>query len=175
MRTLRKIRIKMYSFFRRAGLMSSKRYMKKIVKLYIKLGIKFEGKPNWINPGVYFDSRDYSKIKIGNNVTISREVMFLTHDYSIYHAVKNIELADLENKKILFLMEIHIGENVFIGARASILPGTNIGNNSIIGAGAVVKGNIPENSIVIGNPAKVIGNVDEWAKKQLELKRYIYE
>lgn len=54
-----------------------------------------------------------------------------------------------------------IDENSFIGAGAIVLPGSRIGKNCIIGAGAVVKGNIEDNSIIVGNPAKKIGNTDK--------------
>jgi acetyltransferase-like isoleucine patch superfamily enzyme len=52
--------------------------------------------------------------------------------------------------------EIVIGDNVWIGAHSSILPGANIGRNSVIAAGAVVRGNIPENCLAGGVPAKII-------------------
>ncbi|WP_422446286.1 MULTISPECIES: acyltransferase [unclassified Endozoicomonas] len=49
-----------------------------------------------------------------------------------------------------------IGENCFIGAKSVILPGVVVGNNSVVAAGAVVTTNVPPNTIVAGNPAKVI-------------------
>lgn len=55
---------------------------------------------------------------------------------------------------------VRIGNNVWIGVRVIILKGINIGDNSIIGAGSVVTKNVPNNSIVVGNPAKVIRNTD---------------
>lgn len=51
---------------------------------------------------------------------------------------------------------IKIGNNVFIGFDCTILLNTTIGNNCIIGAGSVVRGNFPDNSVIIGNPAKVV-------------------
>lgn len=60
---------------------------------------------------------------------------------------------------------ISIGENSFIGCRCLILPNTEIGKNCIIGAGSVVKGRIPDNSVVVGNPAKIIGDVREFGAK----------
>mgnify|MGYP003310641021 CR=1 FL=1 len=49
-----------------------------------------------------------------------------------------------------------IGDNVHIGANATIIGGIKIGNNSVIGAGAVVVKDVPENAVVVGNPARVI-------------------
>lgn len=63
---------------------------------------------------------------------------------------------------------ITIAENVFIGLRVTILPNTVIGRNYIIGAGAVVKGNIPEGSVVVGNPAKVICSIEDYKKKCMQ-------
>ena len=56
---------------------------------------------------------------------------------------------------------VNIGKNVWIGSGSIILPGVTIGDNSIIGAGSVVTKNIAENSIAVGNPAKVIKTISE--------------
>lgn len=62
---------------------------------------------------------------------------------------------DLTGKKLTLL----IGGNVWIGENVVVLPGADIGKGSIIGANAVVKGKIPENSIAVGNPAHVVKNL----------------
>lgn len=67
--------------------------------------------------------------------------------------------------------EIHIGNNVFIGARSTILYGVNIGNNVIIGAGSIVTKDIPDNSIVAGAPAKFIKSFDDYISKMDELSK----
>ena len=54
-----------------------------------------------------------------------------------------------------------IGNNVWIGSGANILPGVSIGDNSIIGAGSIVIKDIPANSVAVGIPAKVIKNLDD--------------
>lgn len=59
----------------------------------------------------------------------------------------------------ILVAPITIRDNVFIGAFAIVLPGSNVGNNCIIGAGCVVKGMIPDNSVVIGNPCKIIKTI----------------
>ncbi len=58
-----------------------------------------------------------------------------------------------------------IGDNVFVGANAVVLAGSNIGDGCIIGAGAIVSKNIPPYSVVAGNPGKVIMKVDDYIKK----------
>jgi acetyltransferase-like isoleucine patch superfamily enzyme len=59
----------------------------------------------------------------------------------------------------------HIGENCFIGARSIVMPGVKIGDGSVIGAGSVVTKNVPPNSIVAGNPARVL-------QKDIEVEAY---
>lgn len=154
-------------------------YLKKYTQYLKDIGIQFTGeekKIKFIDTSVYFDGTDYSLISIGDNVTISREVMFLTHDYSITTAFCTIgkKIARHEGEPF-FLRGITIGNDTFIGARVSLLPGATIGNNCIIGACAVVKGNIPDNSIVIGNPAKIIGQTSAYAQKHFELQDYLIE
>ena len=92
-------------------------------------------------------------ISMGDNVTIS-DAYLLTHDGS--------------TKKFLGysrVRRIKIGNNVFIGAGAIILPGIEIGDNVIIGAGSVVTKDIPDNSLVVGNPAKIISTVTDYIEK----------
>ncbi|WP_106449761.1 acyltransferase [Trichococcus alkaliphilus] len=151
-------------------------YMRLFTNYLRRIGISINGKPKFINNDVYFDGNDYSKIILGDNITISREVMFLTHDYSITTAVEGTQMSGSHLKEELYFSKaITIGNNSFIGARASILPGTNIGNNVIIGAGSVVKGIIPDNSIVVGNPHQVIGKTDEWALSKMEENDFFSE
>ena len=56
---------------------------------------------------------------------------------------------------------VRIGRGTGIGERVSILPGSNIGKHCIIGSNSVVKGEIPDNSMVSGNPARIIGRMHE--------------
>ena len=61
--------------------------------------------------------------------------------------------------------DITVGENVFIGMRSIILPGTVIGDNVIIGAGSLVKGTIPSNTVWAGIPARQIQSIEEFSEK----------
>ena len=147
--------------------------MRYSVWYYRRLGIKIEGAITYICPDVYFDSADYSAITIQTGVTISREVLLLVHDYSVHTAMVNVGWNAPKGKTAHFIKPIKVGKDSFVGARATLLPGTEIGENCIIGTGSVVKGKIPDNSIVIGNPARVIGNTKDWARKKLEIKDWV--
>lgn len=145
-------------------------YMRLYIRYIKKIGIVLNGVPEYIHPSVIFDGKAYSQTFLGNHVVISRDVLFLNHDYSLSCALRAMDGSE---SKAHWVKNIKVGNNVFIGARCLILPGTNIGNNCIIGGGAVVKGCIPENSIVCGNPAKIIANTIDWAKQKKEKDDYL--
>lgn len=153
------------------------KYYLKHFPLYLKrMGVRFSGdieNTGFIASSAVFDSVAYANmIEIGENTTISSEVLFLVHDYSIGAAIRSVRPV---TKGALphFLKGIKIGNNVFIGAKAIILPGTTIGDNTIIGAGSVVKGNIPSGSVIAGNPAKVIKSTEDYALAHIEKKDFI--
>jgi acetyltransferase-like isoleucine patch superfamily enzyme len=88
-------------------------------------------------------------IEIGNHVAIADNALFITHDGGIWCLSEDPPVEDI------FGM-IKIGNNVHIGMQCTFLPNTTIGDNSMIGAGSVVRGRFPDNSIILGNPAKVV-------------------
>ena len=101
----------------------------------------------------YTNITDPQYVRIGNNVQLSNCSIF-GHDGSI-------SCLNRAYGKILDRVgKIDIRDNVYIGHGAIILPGVTIGPNAIIGAGAVVAKTIPPDSIVVGNPGKIIGSVD---------------
>lgn len=128
------------------------------------------GRPAYIDPSAYIDGMDYRKIHIADRVVISRNVTLLTHDLSLQRIFYALEL----NKGNLAgdLGDIYIDENSFIGANATLLPGTHIGKNSIVGACAVCKGMYPDNSIIVGNPGRVVKNSLEWGKEKYEQGKF---
>jgi len=91
-------------------------------------------------------------IEIGNHVAIAGGTLLITHDGAIWCFREEIRNADIFGK-------IKIGNNVFIGSNCTILPNTVIGNNCIVGAGSIVRGTFADNSVIIGNPAKVVLNM----------------
>ncbi len=111
-----------------------------------KLGVKI-GKDCHVYT-LNFSSEPYL-IEIGDHVAIAWGTRFITHD-----GAGNWCFPDEVDGGIFG--RITIGNNVFIGEQSIILPNTVIGNNCIIGAGSVVRGKIPDNSVIIGNPAKIV-------------------
>lgn len=92
-------------------------------------------------------------ITIGNNVTLSN-AKILAHDGSTKRYLGYSRVG-----------RVTIGDNVFVGAGAIILPGVTIGDNVIVGAGAVIAKDVPNDSVVVGNPAKVIGSTAAYIEK----------
>lgn len=137
------------------------------IRLLKKLGLNI-GKPIYIDYTAYIDSADYSLITIKDNVVISRKVSILTHDYSPARAFYAVEGVQNFTR---VLKEVYIGENSFIGMNSIILPGSHIGKNCIIGAGSVIKGDIADNSVYVGNPAKRICSIEDIYEKYKNYKK----
>lgn len=94
---------------------------------------------------------DEAKVMIGDNVFIGPNVSF----YTACHPLE----AEERNRLIEWAEPITIGNNVWIGGSVTIVPGVTIGDNCVIGAGAVVTKSFPENCLIAGNPAKVIRRI----------------
>lgn len=101
-------------------------------------------------------------VSIGNNCKITSGVTILAHDYSVSVARRKF------GQFVGGSLPVSIGENVFIGIGSTILMGTTIGKNCIVGANSVVKGNFPDDSVIAGNPAKVICSIDDFYNKNLK-------
>lgn len=107
-----------------------------------------------------------NQVSIHNNVKVASYVYFCTHD--IIHSVFNDDPNLINREYNEYFGEIEIFDNVFIGANSTIMYGVRIGPNAIIAAGSVVTKDVPEGTVVGGNPAKVIGSYDEVAKERYE-------
>jgi len=127
-------------------------------KTAIKKGMKV-GKGVTVMGGCNFGSEPYL-ITLHDNVRISNNVSFITHDggnWSFRHWNGYEEVNHFG--------KIEIDEYTFIGANATIMPGVHIGKNCCIGVGSVVTKSIPDNSVVVGVPAKVIMSTEQYAMK----------
>lgn len=97
-------------------------------------------------------------ITLGNNVHITDGVKFITHDGGTLLLRDKIPDAEITKP-------IVVGNDVYIGNNVILLPGVNIGNRVIIGAGAIVTKDIPDNSVAVGIPARAIKTFDEYFEK----------
>lgn len=105
------------------------------------------GKRVFINSGCCF--QDQGGITLGDNVLIGQQVVIAT----LNHAFEPDRRGDMLPAPVV------IGNNVWVGAKAVILPGVTIGDGAIIAAGAVVTKDVPANTVVGGVPAKIIKTV----------------
>ncbi len=106
------------------------------------------GKNVFINSGCRF--QDQGGIRIGDGALIGHNVVMAT----LNHDIDPRKRSDMHPKPIF------IGNNVWIGANATILPGVRIGDGAIVAAGAVVTKNVPSNVIVGGVPATIIKRIE---------------
>ena len=100
-------------------------------------------------------------ITIGDNFRASQNVYFVTHDGAV-SVIRNLypEYQDIDS-----FGTIQIGDNVFIGINCTILPGSIIEDNVIVGAGSLIKGKLEKNSVYAGVPAKKIMSVEDYKEK----------
>jgi maltose O-acetyltransferase len=115
------------------------------------------GRGTFVARDAYLDPGHPWLITIGEDSGLSPRTIVMVHDASMKHHMGHTRIA-----------RVVIGDRVFVGAGAIILPGTRIGNDSVVGAGAVVRGDIPAGSMVVGNPAKVVSDVEsvtEWHRQ----------
>ena len=90
----------------------------------------------------------------GKNVLVASNVFITDFNHGISE-LPNVAFFE----QPLIVKDVHIGSNVWIGQNVVILPGVSIGDNCVIGAGAIVSKSIPKNSIAVGNPAKVVKKI----------------
>ena len=99
----------------------------------------------------------FKRIEIGDNVRIGANCVIMDADFH------------LEDPRSGTPQPIKIGDRVWLGANVVVMKGVTIGNNSIIGMNSVVTNDIPENSVAVGSPAKVIRKLDEGVIRKLEI------
>lgn len=122
----------------------------KLISMGMKVGKKF-GRLN----GVILDPSHCWLIEIGDNVTMAPRVHILCHDASTKKFLNYTKIG-----------RVTIGNNVFIGAESVVLPGVTIGNNVIIGANSTVTHDVPDNTVVVGSPARRLCSLEEYLEKE---------
>lgn len=124
-------------------------------------------------------------IEIGDRTKITAGCRFINHDGAMYTIRSMEKFSDARN-----FGRIKLGKNCFVGNNCIFLPGSQMGDNCILGAGSVLNSSMPDNSVYAGVPAKFICTIEEYGNKALknnilypreleenraELERYIKE
>lgn len=124
-----------------------------------KRGLTIGGGCEILN-GWNFGSEPYL-VTIGDNVRIAAGVNITTHDGGVW-VLRRLypELEDVDK-----FGRVVIGDNCHIGMGATIMPGVTIGMNCIVGAGAIVTKDVPDGSIVVGVPARVVSTIEGYREK----------
>lgn len=122
---------------------------------------------NWGCRHVKFGKNVYANF----NLTLVDDTYIEVGDYTMFGPNVIIATAGhpvlpaLREKGYQYNMPVKIGKNCWLGAGVIVLPGINIGDNSVIGAGSVVTKDIPANTVAVGNPCKVLREIGEKDKK----------
>jgi maltose O-acetyltransferase len=114
-----------------------------------KEGLRFELPLQLAAEGA-IDPRFAWAIEIGAESIVASGVRIVAHDAALKRLIGYTEVRPVK-----------IGARCYIGAGTIVLPGARIGDDAVIGAGAVVRGEIPAGAVAVGSPAKVVGQVDE--------------
>jgi maltose O-acetyltransferase len=96
---------------------------------------------------------DNNEVRFGNHVMVGPCVQFYTAAHDL--------IAETRNQGFEVAKPITIEDNVWIGGGAILLPGVRVGRNAVVGAGAVVSKDVPANTIVAGNPARIIRKIEQ--------------
>ena len=119
------------------------------------------GKNVHLGKNVYFNFNatmvDDTHIYIGDCTMLGPNVVIATAGHPI--------LPELREKALQYNLPVHIGRNCWLGAGVLVLPGVTIGDNTVIGAGSVVTKDIPANVVAVGNPCKVLREINEHDKE----------
>lgn len=104
-----------------------------------------------------FTAVDDTHIYVGDYTMFGPNVILATAGHPI--------LPELRQEAYQYNMPVHIGNNCWLGAGVIVLPGVTIGDNTVIGAGSVVTKDIPSNVVAVGNPCRVLREINEHDKK----------
>ena len=122
---------------------------------------------NWGGAHVHFGKYIYANF----NLTMVDDTHIYVGDYTMFGPNVTIATAghpilpELRKKAYQYNIPVHIGKNCWLGAGVLIMPGITIGDNVVIGAGSVVTKDIPSNVVAVGNPCRILREVNEHDRK----------
>lgn len=132
---------------------------------------------NWGGKHVHFGKFVYANF----NLTLVDDTHIYVGDYTMLGPNVTVATAghpilpELREQVYQYNSPVHIGRNCWIGAGVIIVPGITIGDNTVIGAGSVVTKNIPKNVVAVGNPCKILREINEYDKKYYFKERQIVD
>jgi maltose O-acetyltransferase len=130
-----------------------RRYLERLVARGLQLG------PNvYLNDGFFLDPSHCHLITIEEGTVFGPQVTVLAHDASTLKVIGKTKIQ-----------AVRVGRHAFVGAGAILLPGSEVGDGSILGAGAVLRSRIPAGEIWAGNPARRLGTVEDYREKLANL------
>ena len=138
-----------------------------ICRYYARHGCRILGQPNYIAATCSLDGTDYSLIELNEGCTVSGDVRILTHDWALTTAARGLGIAIDAAQPVGRFEAVRIGRYAFFGTRSILLPGADVGDCAIVGAGTVVRGVVPPYAIVIGNPWKKVGDTRDYVAQKL--------
>lgn len=140
-------------------------------EMFAEIGVECYIEPpfhsNWGGKNCHFGRNVYANF----NLTMVDDTDIYVGDYVMFGPNVTVATAghpiepSLRRKAMQYNLPVHIGNNVWIGAGAVILPGVTIGDNTVIGAGSIVTRDIPANVVAVGNPCKVLRPIGERDRK----------
>lgn len=133
-------------------------YLNHLKSIGIEIG---DGCVVWSPELTHIEEANPHLITIGSHVDMTGPVTILCHDYSVGVTKRWSHGEVLGSQK-----KVTIGNNVFLGWGCTVLAGTTIGDNAVIGAHAVATGNLPGGFIYAGSPAKPVCSIEEYYKKR---------
>lgn len=122
---------------------------------------------NWGGKHVHFGKNVYANF----NLTMVDDTHIYVGDYTMFGPNVTVATAGhpilpaLREQAYQYNMPVHIGRNCWLGAGVIVLPGITIGNNVVVGAGSVVTKDLPDNVVAVGNPCRVLREINDHDKK----------
>ncbi len=126
------------------------------VERLVKRGLRL-GRNVFIGRDAYLAELCPWLLTIGDDVTIGMHVTIYTHDSSTKRRIGYTVVSPVE-----------ISERAYIGGLCVVLPGVTIGANAVVGAGSVVRQDVPPDAVVAGSPARVVGSIEEFRRRNAD-------